>query len=233
VCADDPADLGNVADALDAAMSADARDRARTLAEKLLARSDVDGVLRARAEWALGDLALLAGDVAGARPHYDAAARQPLDDAAARLLTVKRLVCSWPAGPSRAALVPILVSPPSARDAAVDLATLQKLADHDPDRALYHYLLARQLFARGRFADTVEELGHPAHEPLPDARFDREALRLGGVALYRLGRFADARDAFAKLAADRDAGVGARLDAFDWIARCDFAQASSEAVPVR
>lgn len=224
VCKDDPADPQNFADALDAAIAADARPQARRLAEALRARQDIDAVLRGRAESALGDLALLDGDVDGARRYYDLAATRPGDESTARLLTVKRLVCGWPAGPSRAALVPILVSPPSARDAAVDLATLQKLADRDRDLALYHYLLARQLFARGRFAETVEELGYPAHQPLPDARFDREATRLQGVALYRLGRIAEARAQFRRRAGDPDAGSGARLDAFDWIDRCDFAE---------
>jgi tetratricopeptide (TPR) repeat protein len=198
------------------------------LAETLLSRHDIDGVLRGRAESVLGDLALLAGDVDGARLRYDAAAKYPSDESASRLLTVKRAVCSWPAGPSRAALVPILISPPALRDAAVDLATLQKLADRDRDLALYHYLLARQLFARGRFAETVEELGYPAAEKLPDFRFDREAARLSGIALYRLGRLAGARAQFQRLAGDHDANVGTRLDAFDWLERCDFAQATGK-----
>lgn len=224
VCADDPADPRNLADAMDAALAADAPGEARRLAEALLAR-DVDGVMRGRAETALGDLGLLHGDLDAARAHYDRAARLPMDAAAARLLTVKRLVCGWPAGPSRAALVPLLVAPPSERDAGLELLTLQKLADTDPDRALYHYLLARQLYARGRWADVVRELTHPAAEPLPDARFDAEAGRILGAALFRLGRLAEARARFARLADDTTLPAGTRLEAADWVRRCDFAGA--------
>jgi tetratricopeptide (TPR) repeat protein len=225
VCAADPGDPQNQAEALDAALVADARPRARALAEALLRRKDINAVLRAKALTALGDLALLDGAVDRARDHYDDAAALPMDEASARLLTVKRLVCGWPAGPSRQALATILVAPPGSRDAAVDLATLQKLADRDPDRGLYHYLLGRQLFARGRFADAAEELAWPAAEKLPDARFDREAARLRAVALYRLGRIGEAHAQFARLATDPDATEGARLEAEDWRARCDFAEA--------
>ena len=223
ICADDPEDPQNQLDALDAAVAADAHDRARALAEALDRRHDLDSVVRGHIASTLGDLALLAGDVEAAGRHYDAALALPADEGAARLVTVKRLVCRWPAGPSRSALSPILVGAGN-RDPAVDVATLQKLADHDPDRALYHYLLARQLYPRGRFAEVVEELRYPAAEPLPDARFDREAARLLGAALFRLGRAGEARPLFDRLAHDGDASDGARLDAADWRARCDFAE---------
>lgn len=220
VCKDDP-DPQNLADALDAALAADAQPAARHLADELL-HAQVNDVLRAKALLALGDLALLDGDVETARARYDAAAKLPLDEPTARLTTVKRIVCNWPDGPSRRALVPLLTG--SARDTALDIATLQKLADGDPDRALYHYLLARQLYARGRWAEAVAELRHPAVERLPDARFDREAARILGAALFRLGRYAEARAQFATLADDADAPAGVRLDAADWIRRCHFAE---------
>ena len=52
-----PGDVDRQIEALDAAVSADARPEARTMAERLLARRDLNGVLRAHAESALGDLA--------------------------------------------------------------------------------------------------------------------------------------------------------------------------------
>jgi hypothetical protein len=75
----------------------------------------------------------------------------------------------------------------------------------------------------------VAELTHPTTEPLPDPRFEHEALRALGQSELRLGHFAAARAAFDKLARDADAGAGARLDAEDWRARVDFMQRAATA----
>jgi tetratricopeptide (TPR) repeat protein len=225
ICADEPDDPQNQLDAMDAAAGAGDWAEARRRAARVLAHADLNGVTRGKIEMALGDLALVDNnvDLDGARVHYEAAAKLPTDDATARLLTVKRLVLRWPPGPSQTQLALLLAG--ANHDPAVDMVTLQKLADRDPHRALYHYLLARQLHGRGRFADVVAELDFPASERLPDARFEREAARVKGSALYRLGRFAEARALFDALAADPDAPDGVRLDAADWRARCDFALA--------
>jgi hypothetical protein len=50
----------------------------------------------------------------------------------------------------------------------------------------------------------------------------REALRLQGAALFRLGRRDEARALFVALADDKDAPEATRLDAREWIGRCDF-----------
>jgi hypothetical protein len=147
-----------------------------------------------------------------------------MDEASARLLTVKRLICWWPEGPSRSELAHLLVAPASERDAAVDLMNLRALVDRDPDRALYRYLLARQLYARSRFGEVVELLSRPpGREPLPDVRFDREQARMLGAARFRIGDYAGADAVFEQLARDPELGEGARLDALDWRARCAFA----------
>ncbi len=224
LCADDPRDVDGLVDALDATVAADARPEARAYAARILARPDLNGILRAHAETALGDLALLDGQAVEARDRYQRALQLPADEAQARLLTVKHLVAGWPAGPSRAALTQLLVAPASTRDPSVDLMSLRGLLDGDPDRALYRYLLAKQLFNRGRFADIValyDTNGQPK-EPLPDARFDREEARVLAVSHYRAGDIAGAKSRFARLAADANAETGARLDAADWVERCDF-----------
>jgi hypothetical protein len=225
LCADDPNDVDGLVDALDATLQADDRPAARAFAERLLARHDLNGILRAHAETALGDLALLDGAaVSDARDHYGRALALPAEEAQSRLLTVKHFVASWPAGPSRAAIAQLLVAPPSARDASVDLMSLRGLCDADPDRALYRYLLAKQLFNRGRYADIValyESTPRPK-ERLPDARFDREEARVLAVSHYRAGDISGARERFLQLAQDAEAEAGARLDAADWVERCDF-----------
>src|SRR5262249_6649650 len=156
-------DPQNHLDAMDAALATGEWAEARRHAEALRRRGDLNGVIMARIESALGDLALAepGATVQAAESHYDAAAALPVDEASARLITVKRLALAWPAGPSRQQLLDVLTG--AHHDAAIDLLTMQKLADRDPDRALYHYLLARQLYVRGRYGAVVEELNHPAH----------------------------------------------------------------------
>jgi hypothetical protein len=176
-----------------------------------------------------GQVAMLRGDLdlsAGRDPAraYDEAAAAPLDESNARLATVKQTVAHWPSSPARTALLQILAAPAGTRDAALDLVTLQKLSDAEPERTLLHYLIGRQLYTRNRWADAADELGRRGREPLPDARFEREAVRLRAAALYRLGRCDEARPLLRQLAGDSGADVGVRLEAFEFLARCDFAE---------
>jgi tetratricopeptide (TPR) repeat protein len=216
VCEDDSTE--NALARIEALMAAGSYPRAAEALAALGLGPELDAVARARALMLRGDLAVLQGR----DPDYDALAGLPLDEATARLATAKRVVAHSPPSPERTMLLEILAAPPGTRDAALDLATLQRLADADPGGGLVHYLLGRQLYARGRFDAAAEELGRAEHGGLPDARFDREAERLRGAALFRLGRRGEARALFAALAADAKAPLGARLDAAEWIRRCDF-----------
>jgi Flp pilus assembly protein TadD len=169
---------------------------------------------------------MLRGDVdvlRGATPDYDALAALPLEESVARLATVKRDVSKWPPSEARTAILQILAAPAGTRDAALDLVTLQKLADAGGEHtALLDYLLGRQLYGRGRFADAADALGRSLAGPLPDGRFIREAVRMRGAALFRLGKRAEAREIFQAISFDPNAPEGARLDAKVWVARCDF-----------
>jgi tetratricopeptide (TPR) repeat protein len=216
VCAEDDSP-DNVLDRVEAMIAAGSYDDAR---RTLATLGELDAVHRARAQLLASDAAVLRGGAAD----YDAMAGAPLDEATARLVTVKREVAHWPPGDARTTLLSILAAPSGTRDAALDLVTLQKLADAHPERALLHYLLGRQLFARGRYADAADELGRALAARLPDERFVREASRLRGAALFRLGRRAEARAIFLALADDPQAPEAARLDAREWLARCDFTQ---------
>jgi tetratricopeptide (TPR) repeat protein len=219
LCAEDDS-LDNTFERLDALVAAGSYDVAARSLMELSQRQDLDAVHEARLLLLAGDLAVLRGrDIGDA---YARVTESPLDEATARLATVKRELAAWPASATRTTLLEILAAPPGTRDAALDLVTLQRLADANPERAIIHYLLGRQLFARGRFADADDELGRAMAGTLPDARFGREAARLRGAALYRLGRRDEARALFVTLADDATAPEAARLEARDWIARCDF-----------
>ncbi len=179
---------------------------------------DADPVSAARARMLAEDLTVLRGGAAS----YDAVASLPLDEPTARLATVKREIAHWPPSETRTTLLAILAAAGGTRDLALDLVTLQRLADDHPDRAIVHYLLGRQLYARGRFAEAAAELARAPAGSLPDARFTREAARVRGAALLRAGRRREARALFVTLADDATASEGLRLEARQWIARCDF-----------
>jgi hypothetical protein len=231
LCREEPGDPHALTEALDAALAADARPVARRLAQEILQRHDP--VLDGHAEMTLGDLALLDDDVATATQHYARAAALPSDEGTARLITAKKTIASWPPGPVRSSLVQFLAVPPALHDAALDLMTLRALVDATPDRALPHYLLARQLASKGRWADVVSELTHATSDRLPDGRFEREAARVLGQAQLRLGHYREARALFDQLARDPTAGTGARLEAEDWRARADFAEKAAAATGAR
>jgi hypothetical protein len=224
VCDGDLSEPQDLANASDAALLADDRREARRFATDLLARHDPGDVLRGSAEMALGDVALLDGDVAAASLAYERAARLPMDDWSARMLTLKRLVSSWPSGQSRTTLARVLVIAERESEPSFDLTDLRALVDHEPHRALFRYVLARQLLARNRFREVVDLLSVAgAGEPLPDARLDEDRQHLAGAAAFRVGEYARARSIFARLAEEPGAGEAVRRDARDWRDRCEFA----------
>jgi hypothetical protein len=217
VCVDDPDNPQHLVEVMDAARAAGRDDRAAEAARRLLAHPQATPPLVGRARALEGDLALERGDLGTARARYAEAAALPLDEPAQRLLTAKRQVADEPA-PDRD-LVRFLVEPMARRDTALDLYTLERLAERAPQRGLYHYLLGRQLVERRRFAEAADALDRARALGLPDARFAREALRLAGVARLRAGDPTAARAAFAALASDGAAPEGLRLEAADWLAR--------------
>ncbi len=215
VCKDDDS-AENALERVEAIVAAG--DYGRAAAELARLGGRVDEVTRARLLMLEGDVAVLQGET----PNYDAVAALPLEESVARLATVKRDVAHAPPSEERTTLLGILAAPAGTRDAALDLVSLQKLSDAHPDDALLRYLLGRQLFQRGRFADAADELGRSLAGPLPDGRFIREAVKMRAMALFRLGKRAEAREIFQAISFDPNAPEGARLDAKQWVARCDF-----------
>jgi tetratricopeptide (TPR) repeat protein len=213
VCAQDPDDPGALVEVMEAAEGAGRPSDAAIAAGHLRAHRKATGAQKGRAEVELADLAFRRGELDEARAHYQAAARLPLDEPTQRLTTAKLLALDEPPGPIADRLRRFVVAPPTDRDPALDLLTLGELVHADPDRALFHYLLGRQLESRGKLEEATAALSASlsAKKPLPDERFRREALRLLGRAQFRAGKFADARKSFEAI------GDG------DFVARCDFA----------
>jgi len=221
VCADDPDDPENLAALMDTADAAGLPEEAKAYANKLLAHPKLSDPQKARAEALLGDLALRKHALDEARTHYERALALPLDEANLRLTTVKILVTREPPGPIADKLIDFFAQPQANRDAALDLLTLRELVALDPGRPLFHYLFARQLEARGRFAEAGDELDKSLGG-LPGEPFEIEAERLLGRARFRQGRFDLARAAFERLG--KHASSAARLDAQDWLERIRFVE---------
>jgi tetratricopeptide (TPR) repeat protein len=219
VCRDEPDDPENLAEVMQAARAAGDAERAARVAAALGKHPKATASLRARAEALTGDLALERGDWAAAEAAYRAAEALPEDEPLARLTTVKRLTAKERPPPPD--LVHFLVET-GTHDPAADLVALRGLVDGAPERGLYHYLYARQLEARGRDADAAAELERALALGLPDARFAREAVRMAGVCRLRQGRLDDARALFGRLLDDAATPAGLRLEAADWLRRCDF-----------
>ena len=118
----------------------------------------------------------------------------------------------------------ILAAPAGTRDAALDLVTLQKLADASAEHTRSsHYLLGRQLYGRGRFADAADDARTLARRAAAGRRFIREAVRLRGGGAVPPGQARrGARDLPGALVAIPTASEGARLERPMWVARCDF-----------
>src|SRR5262249_20920145 len=144
----------------------------------------------------LGDLAAQNDQLEEARQRYDAALALPLEESAGRLLSCKRLALDEQNAAVRQQLISFLVEPTPLRDVSIDLDRTRKLSALAPESALLRYLLARQLEMRGLYQDALSELARALQGELPDERFVREALRLSGIAAFRLGRFSDAHEHF-------------------------------------
>lgn len=223
ICGDDPADQESVADLMDAAVSAGRLDEARGLGERLLASPDAGATLKARALMAAGDAALERGGASEAARKYQQAAELPLEPASARLLTVKRLAAREAPGSVATLLKDFVLGERRGALAPESLDRLSQLTKAAPERGLFHYLLGRQLDRRGRNVEAAVELERALGLGLPDDGFVSEAERLLGLALHRLGRFADARRVFAGRAGHGPEAT--RLESLDLVARVDFALA--------
>src|SRR5205807_8898861 len=70
------------------------------------------------------------------------------------------------------------------REPALDLYFAEEAAHAAPELGLPTYLVGRGLFLREAFADALAPLERAQHKGLPDPGFERETLRIRGIAAY-------------------------------------------------
>lgn len=124
---------------------------------------------------ARADVLLREGQLERARAHYAELAQRLVDEDRLRTLDVKRLA---EAGIARDAILTLLVGDelgPSWDAAAAKLGEWSAL---EPAAGLADYLLAKNLYNRGRFKDSALYLDRALSRKLPEPRVLDEALRL-------------------------------------------------------
>lgn len=199
---------------------------ARAMAAELLGSKEMTGARRAQIAEALADFDARAGRCGAAADAWGAVLPAAASDDVRRRLQVKRRLCGTGLGPSSGPVLEALAAWRPARGAKDALAALRigELAAASSDPWL-DYLAGRQHFRYRDWGGALEWLGraerHGLAETSRELRVAGRALR--GQALFRLGRLAEARAAFAALAREPDPREGDRELAEDWIARCDFA----------
>jgi tetratricopeptide (TPR) repeat protein len=141
----------------------------------LAASSELAKLEQAGAREAEADVELRAGRITAARRDYDAVATIVADEDRLRTLDVKR---SPETELQRRAVVDLLIGDPIL-GAAFEVAAprLADWASAEPQNGLPSYLLGKNLFGRGRFAEAAEYLDDALGKRLSLPRVQREAWR--------------------------------------------------------
>jgi hypothetical protein len=206
-------------------------DAVRGMARALLGSKEMSAARKGKIEEVLADLDAEAGAFDRAGSAYSALVPGAVSQDVRRRLQVKARLCGWPDPRVAAPILRALAAEPAASGDDDELAALRigELAAAGADPWL-DYLAARQHFRLRDFAGALDWLDAAARHGLDGTtpEIARAARSIEGQALYRLGRWAEAREAFAALAVAAEAGTGAREQAEDWIARCDFAAGAGE-----
>jgi hypothetical protein len=118
---------------------------------------------------------LKAGQLEAARAQYDELAREIADEDRLRTLDVKRLAVD---GVAREAIIALLIGDELGPSWDVAAPKLGEWSMLEPDSGLADYLVARNLYHRGRFKDAALYLDRALGRALPEPRVVEEALRL-------------------------------------------------------
>jgi len=196
-------------------------DDARPILEAIASDSDgVTSTLRARAMRELAILDVRAGDSTAARRRLDEASVLPLPDDEARNVVAMR----WVLGaddPGAMALRKYFFTAqdlPAHQVPVVVIGWIGQALAVDPDNALAHYLLGRNLHGRGAPDSVTLALERALDLGLPDPLLTRECARLLASAAYLAGRERAAARAAGLLLRNGEPTV-LRLYGLDWLER--------------
>ncbi len=184
----------------------------------LAASPELAKLEQAGAREAQADVELRAGHLLDARRDYDAVAEIVADEDRLRTLDVKR---SPQNELQRRAIVDLLVGDPIL-GAAFEVAAprLSDWAIAEPDNGLPSYLLGKNLFGRGRFAEAAEYLDAALAKKLSLPRVAREAWRTRLTLACAVGDAAARDRSLAALRADGGLSAARRATVERLAARC-------------
>jgi hypothetical protein len=149
---------------------------------------------------------------------YRSLLAEPNDRDVLRVLQVKSLALQRSTR-ERALIFALLVGEPGqAVDGAVAVYLARELRAVRDD-GLPHYLEARQLASRERFAEGAELFAQARARGLPSVELALEALRLQAHARAGAGDLAGARELYRELRGSRDAPQAMRDEADEWLSR--------------
>jgi tetratricopeptide (TPR) repeat protein len=185
---------------------------------QLAASPELAKLERASAREAQADVELRAGLVQDARHDYDAVAAIVADEDRLRTLDVKR---SPQNERQRRAIVDLLVGDPLlGASFEVAAARLADWANAEPENGLPSYLLGKNLFNRGRFAEAADYLDQALGKTLSLPRVAREAWRTRLTLACAVGDGSAKARALAALRADPELSPARRATVERLAARC-------------
>lgn len=195
-------------------------DQARALYQGLADdQAGVSSTVRAQALLALAALAAHAGDRARQTSLLDDAAALPTGDDLARNVGAQQFAArhDGPAGPALRSYFwqPRLDQP---ADPMVELGRAAAAALAEPDLALAHYLIGRNLSGRGAPAEAARSLRRALDLGLGDPLLTRECAGLLAAAAYQAGDLATVEHAAHILTATTQPRV-TQLLGYDWLER--------------
>src|SRR5216683_999808 len=177
---------------------------------RALAHPKLSQPLRAAVLTESGDAAWRAGDAATARARYEEARALVQPEPQERALLARLWALDdpgrWPA------LRRLLADGDTG---AETMRLLRELESREPAEGLPPYLVAKQLQNRAEWAECARSAREALSRKLPAVLFEREALRMLGLASWHLGDTTTARDAFTRLG--HNAPPGRSLESSRWL----------------
>jgi tetratricopeptide (TPR) repeat protein len=198
----------------------DDHDEARAIYHHMVEeKAGLSTTIRAEAYLSLAQLAAAIDDRAGVAAALDKAGELPTDDDQARQVVARRIANdhAGPAGPAlRHYFWPPDPNAPADPTAHLGLAAAAAVAE--PQLALAHYLVGRNLGGRGVAAEAATALRRAMDLGLGHPLLVREGAQLLAAESYLSGDLATVERAAAILTADDQPEV-TRLLGFDWLER--------------